>query len=161
MNVRVVDSSLLIEADYRRKLGALAKYLGSDPRAIAPPEVYTETVITPKALPYLAASATRIEGLYSRGVITTQTPDYTNRRVSKIVDRVRGCIANKANKPVHEVEIADLQIVALAVTAAFKGEAVELIFRDRALRDCLESAMKRNRVSSIVMIDSSELLDRI
>ena len=161
MDVRVVDSSLLIEADYRKKLGALERYLSSEPRAIAPPEVYTETVTEPKALGYLTASATRIERLYRRGVITTKSPDYSNSRVSQIVDRVRGCIANKANKPVHLVEKADLQIAALAVTDAFKGEQVELIFRDKALRNCLESALRRYRISSIRITDSSELLDRI
>ncbi|MCL5788628.1 MAG: hypothetical protein M1357_02345 [Candidatus Marsarchaeota archaeon] len=92
---RVVDSSLLIEADRRGVLVALEKYLRSGPPAIAPPRVYEETVTEPRSIGF-DGSAARIEKLFSSGAVETKHPDYTDSLVSNIVDRVRMCIADKA-----------------------------------------------------------------
>jgi hypothetical protein len=129
--VRIVDSSLLIEADHRKVLGALEAYLRLSPGAIAPPRVYEETVTEPRSIGHFAQPASRIEKLYSNGAVKIERPDYADSRVSDIVDRVRECIAKKAGKPVHMVERGDLQIVALAAAHAKKGDGVELIFRDK------------------------------
>jgi hypothetical protein len=159
--IRIVDSSLLIEADHRKVLGALEAHLRLDPGAIAPPRVYEETVTEPKSLGYFAQSASRIERLYSDGAIAIEKPDYSDPQVSNVVDRVRECIAKKAGKPVHMVERGDLQIVALAAAHAKKGDAVELVFRDKALKDCLELVLSKQGISGVGISDSSELVGRL
>jgi len=159
--VIIVDSSLLIEADYRKALNALETHLEAKPRVLAPPRVYEETVTEPKSIRRFALSASRIEDLFSNGTIEIEKPDYTDPQVSEIVDRVRECIAKKANKPVHIVERADLQIVALAAAHAKRGEAVELIFRDKALKDCPQSVLRGQGVSGAVVTDSSALVRQL
>jgi hypothetical protein len=159
--IRVVDSSLLIEADHREALDVLEAYLRSDPGAIAPPRVYEETVTEPRSLGYFGSSAARIEALFSNGTVRVEEPDYSDRQVSKIVDRVRGCIAKKARKPMHVVERADLQIVALAASHAKKLDRVELIFRDKALKDCLESVLNARGLEGVSVTDSSMLVSHL
>jgi hypothetical protein len=131
--IRIIDSSLLIEAERRKLLPALEAHLSSSSKTIAPPRVYEETVIEPKSMSHFAASASRIEKLYAK-CIEIEEPDYSEPKVSKIVDRVRECIAEKAAKAEHLVELADLQIGALSVKRATKRENVELIFREKALK---------------------------
>jgi hypothetical protein len=159
--VRVVDSSLLIEADHRGALAALQRYLRSGVGAIAPPRVFEETVTEPRSLGYFETSTARIERLFSNGTVTREEPNYSDGQVSKIVDRVRGCIARKAGKPVHLVERADLQIVALAVSHAKNRDSVELIFRDRALKDCLESVLKAQGIEGVTVTDSTMLVSQL
>ena len=159
--VVIVDSSLLIEADYRKALNTLEMHLKAKPRVLAPPRVYEETVTEPKSIPRFAVSASRIESLFSNGTIEIEKPDYTDPQVSEIVDRVRECIAKKADKPVHIVERADLQIVALAAAHAKRRETVELIFRDKALKDCLRSVLRGQGVSGAAITDSSALLGQL
>ena len=159
--VVVVDSSLLIEADHRKALNALEARLKAKPRVLAPPRVYEETVTEPKSILRFAHSASRIENLFSNGTIEIEKPDYTDPQVSVIVDRVRECIAKKARKPVHVVERGDLQIVALAAAHAKRGEAVELIFRDKALKDCLLSVLRGQRVPGTLVTDSSALVRQL
>ncbi len=159
--VRIVDSSLLIEADHRKVLAALEAHLRSNPGTIAPPRVYEETVTEPKSLGYFASSASRIQKLYANRVVTIEHPDYTDAQVSDLVDKVRECIARKAGKPVHLVERADLQIVALAASHAKKGDDVELIFRDKALKDCIESVFTGQEIQSPMITDSSVLIQRL
>lgn len=161
VDVRIVDSSLLIEADHAGALDALQRYLRSGPGAIAPPRVFEETVTEPRSLGYFEASAARIEALFSNGTVTREEPDYSDGQISKIVDRVRGCIAKKAGKPVHVVERADLQIVALAVFHAKKRDAVELVFRDKALKDCLESVLNAVGIGGVSVTDSTMLVSRL
>ena len=93
--------------------------------------------------------------------MTREEPDYSDGQISKIVDRVRGCIAKKAGKPVHVVERADLQIVALAVFHAKKRDAVELVFRDKALKDCLESVLNARGIGGVSVTDSTMLVSRL
>jgi hypothetical protein len=159
--VRIVDSSLLIEADHRRVLSALEAHLRSNPGAIAPPRVYEETVTEPRSLGYFAMSASRIEKLYVNGTVKVEELDYTDPQVSEIADRVRECIAKKAKKPVHLVERADLQVVALAASHATKGDDVEIIFRDKALKDCLGSVLTGRGISGVAMTDSSALVQQL
>jgi len=159
--VRIVDSSLLIEADHRDALGALEAYLRAEPRAIAPPRVFEETVTEPRSLGYFEASAARIEALFSNGTLTREEPDYSDSQVSKTVDRVRDCIARKAGKPVHMVERADLQIVALAVSHVKSRDSVELVFRDKALKDCLESVLRAQGIEGVRVTDSTMLVFRL
>ena len=148
----------MIEADRRKRLDALEAYLRSSPKAITPQRVYEETVTEPKSLGYLATSASRIEKLYKNSTMTIENPDYSDRKISDVVDKVRECIAKKAKKPVHLVERADLQIVALAVSYANRGKAVELIFRDKALKDCLVSVLVGRGISGVAITDSSKLV---
>jgi hypothetical protein len=61
----------------------------------------------------------------------------------------------------HMVERGDLQIVALAAAHAKKGDGVELIFRDRALKDCLESVLSRQGIRGVTITDSSLLVQRL
>ncbi len=103
-------------------------------------------------------SATRIERLFNIGVLVIEQPDYTDSQVSSIVDRTRRCIAKKAGKPEHVVERADLQIVALAIAHAKKGDPVELIFRDRALKACLDSVLRGQRVLGVSVVDFAVLI---
>jgi hypothetical protein len=98
-----------------------------------------------------------IEKLFT-GTVTIEKPDYADRQVSDIVDKVRECIARKAGKPVHVVELADLQIVALAVSHAKKGDVVELVFRDNVLKHCLELVLKAQAISGVSITDSSQLI---
>lgn len=158
----IVDSSLLIEAEHRKVLSALESHLSSSSssrKTIATPRVYDETVVEPKSFRrgYLARSASRIEKLYKR-CITIEKPDYTEPVVSTVTDKVRKCIGNKSEKNEHLVELEDLQIVALAVSHALKGEDVELVFRDKTLKDCLEAILQAEGISRINIIDSSKLL---
>ncbi len=155
--IRVVDSSLLIEAERRKVLPALEAHLSSASRTIAPPRVYEETVTEPKSVGYFVASASRIEKLYGRS-IAIEEPEYSEPLVSKIVDKVRKCIAKKVDKPEHLVELADLQIVALAVSYAAKGVKVELIFRDKALKNCLGAILSPEGIFNISIVDSSTLV---
>ena len=97
--------------------------------------MYGEAVTEPKSLGYFASSASRIERPYTNGTTAIEDPEYTEPQVSNMVDKVRKCIAKKAGKQVHLVERADLQLVALAASHAKKGDHVELIFRDGALKD--------------------------
>ena len=160
MVVRVLDSSLLIEADGRKLLKELETDLRSSKNAITPQRVYEETVTEPASKGY-RASASRIERLYKSRAIAIDNPDYTNKQVSDAIDRTRKCIAGKANKPEHLVELADLQVVALAVTHASRGAKVEIIFRDNALRDCLDVILSRMGISNVTLVDSSELVVRL
>ena len=157
---RVIDSSLLIEADHRRVLVALEKYLRSGPPAIAPPRVYEETVTEPRSIGF-GASAARIEKLFSSGAVAIKPPDYTDSFVSTIVDRVRVCIADRAGKPEHTVERADLQIVALAIENARKGNPIEIMFRDRVLKVCLERILRGQGVSGVSIIDFRLLIRQL
>jgi hypothetical protein len=159
--VRIIDSSLLIEADHRRVLGALEAFLRLNPGAIAPPRVYEETITEPRSLGYFKESASRLEKLYANGTVKIERPVYTDPQVSDIVDKVRECIARKAEKPVHMVERGDLQIVALASSHAKNGDDVELIFRDKALKDCLESVLSRQGIRGVTITDSSLLVRRL
>ncbi len=157
---RIVDSSLLIEADRRRVLGALEADLRSNPTAVVPPRVYEETVTEPKSAGF-DASATRIEKLFKSGVLRVEPPDYTDSEVSDIVDRIRVCIATRAGKPAHLVERADLQIVALAVSHAKRGDSVELIFRDNVLKTCLDAVLRRLHVSNVSVTDFEQLVGQL
>ena len=91
-------------------------------------------------------------------MVTIENPDYSESEVSDTVDKVRECIAKKAEKRVHLVELADLQIVALAASYARKGERVELIFRDKLLKDCLVSVLNGKGISGVTITDSSMLV---
>jgi hypothetical protein len=159
--VRVLDSSLLIEAERRKLLKELESDLRADKNAITPQRIYDETVTEPASIAYLKSSAARIDRLYKTNAIRIDIPDYTNKQVTEAVDRTRKCIAAKANKPEHLVELADLQIVALAVTHASRGTAVELIFRDNALRDCLEAILPRIGITNLTLVDSSALVQKL
>ncbi len=128
VTVKIVDSSLLIKADYQKALSRLEAYLSSFSNVIAPPRVYEESVKVPKSIPSFIASATRIEKLFTNGTITVEKPDFTDSQVSDIVDKIRECIAKKSGKPVHMVERGDLQILALAVSHSKRGDNFELYF---------------------------------
>ena len=156
-DVRIVDSSLLIEAERRRALDDLESYFRSGPKTIAPPAVFEETVTEPKSIARFVSSASRIEKLYTNTVVIEE-PDYSSNPVSDVVDKVRKCIAKKAKKDEHLIELADLQIVALAVSYAIKGRTVELIFRDKALKDCLKSVLDAQAISGVSVTDSSALI---
>jgi len=93
--------------------------------------------------------------------VSIENPDYTDSQVSDLVDRVRECIAKKAGKPAHLVERADLQIVALAASHAKNGDDVELIFRDKALKDCLEDVFSGQGIPAISVTNSSVLIQKL
>jgi len=93
--------------------------------------------------------------------VTIETPNYADSQVSDTVDRVRECIAKRAGKLVHMVERGDLQIVALAAAHAKKGDSVELIFRDKALKDCLESVLSGRGISGVIITNSSLLVRQL
>ncbi|MBI4258511.1 MAG: hypothetical protein HY619_06115 [Thaumarchaeota archaeon] len=156
-----MDSSLLIEADYKGVLNRLASSLSREgQRTVAPPKVYEETVTDARRIGFVE-SAARINQLFSSQTIVIENPSYLVSKVSKTVDAVRNCIAKKAGKPVHKVERADLQIVALAVMHSRGGDEVELIFRDAALKDCLKAVLKGKGIPNVVVTDSSSLVQRL
>jgi hypothetical protein len=128
---------------------------------IAPPRVYEETVKEPKSTTHLAASATRIEKLFINSTVRIEEPDFTDHQVSDIVDRVRECIAKKSGKATHLVERGDLQMVALVVAHCKRSDSVELIFRDKILKNCLESVLSALGISGVSMTDSSTLVEQL
>ncbi|MBI3023141.1 MAG: hypothetical protein HYY68_05365 [Thaumarchaeota archaeon] len=77
--------------------------------------------------------------MYVSGTVEIQNPNYGLAEISDIVDRVRACIAKESGKPLHMVEKADLQTTALVAWHATRGDSVEFIFHDRALKQCLQS----------------------
>ena len=161
MVVRIIDSSLLIEAYHQGALDKLEDNLKSGNKAVAPPKVYDETVREPERMTWLASSARRIKMLYTNGAITIEVPDYTDPKVSDVVDKVKSCVARKSGKPAHMVELADLQIVALAVSHVKKDGRVEVVFRDKALRDCLARTLHGQGISGVSIVDVDELIQSL
>jgi hypothetical protein len=119
--------------------------------------VYQETVTEPKSLGYFASSAALIEQLFANGTVEVEEAGYSDHQVSDIVDKVRACIAKKARKPVHMVERADLQIVAVVASHAKNGDEAEPLFRDNALKHCLESVLNAQGIFRVTVTDSSHL----
>jgi hypothetical protein len=157
---RVIDSSLLIEADRRGILGELEAYLHANIPSVASPRVLEETVTEAKAIGY-ADSAARIEKLFNTGTLRLEQPDYSDRQITRIVDNIRKYIARKSGKQVHLIERADLQMVAPAVAHAKGGDQVELIFRDKALKVCLEAALTREKVFRVAVVGFALLIDEL
>jgi hypothetical protein len=140
IDIRIVDSSLLIDADRRKKLKRLERYLHGA-KSVAPPRVYSETVEEPSKVGSLAPSAARIGTLFTKGALTIEPPNYTNPRVSKATDAIRDCMAKVMGKMGHLVEIADLQVAALAMSHLLNGESVELVFYDKPLLHCMKQVL--------------------
>ena len=156
--VTIIDSSLLIKADFRKVLNQLNTFLSSKESVIAPPAIYEETVEISESIPVLAQSARRIEKLFKNGVIKIETPDFSDSQVSNIVDKTRNCIGKKSGKALHSVERGDLQITALVVNHLKNRREVELIVHDRPLKECLEQILKAEGLSNILVTDAFQLL---
>jgi len=90
-----------------------------------------------------------------------EQPDYSDRQITRVVDNIRKCIARKSGKQVHLIERADLQIVAPAVAHAKGGGQVELIFRDKALKVCLEAALTSEKVFRVAVVGFALLIDEL
>ena len=74
---------------------------------------------------------------------------------------MRKCIARKGDKDDHLVELADLQIVALGISYALNGWTVQLIFKDKALKDCLLSVIGGQGIGGITIVDSAALIQEL
>ncbi|MEM0321827.1 MAG: hypothetical protein QW613_05445 [Thermoprotei archaeon] len=157
--ITVVDSSLMIEADRRGVLDELEIYLREN-ISVSPPRVFEETVTEARKVGYVD-SANRIEGLFNTGALRVVEPDYSDHKISRIVDGVRECIARKSCKPIHMVERTDLDIVVLAAGYAKAGAKVILIFRDKALRECLELELARQKIFGVMVVDFARLVDEL
>lgn len=144
-DIRIVDSSLLIEADRRKKLKRLEPYLRSV-KSVAPPRVYSETVGEPSSVHSLASSAARIGALFTGGALTVESPNYSDPRVSKATDAIRECMAKAMGKMGHLVETADLQVATLAMSHLFNGEKVEVVFYDVPLLRCMRSVLPPRKI---------------
>jgi hypothetical protein len=72
--------------------------------------------------------------------------------------RLGSVLQGRQGKPVHVVELADLQIVALAVSHAKKDDVVKLVFRDNVLKYCLELVLKAQVISGVSVTNSSQLV---
>ncbi len=59
------------------------------------------------------------------------------------------------------IEQEDLQIVALAAESAKKWNRVEILLCDRALKVCLESALHRQGVRDVVIVDLNSLVRQL
>lgn len=152
--VRIIDSSLIIEADRLHLTKRLSNYLSrSRIQTIVPTKVKQETVDGPRAIPQYSKSANRIDTMIFRtNVVLVEAPDYRAGSTCRLTDRVRVCIANKSGKPVHLVERADLEFVTLALNHMDRNEKVELVFRDNALDTCIKTVLRSYRFTDKLTI---------
>ncbi|HKM77273.1 MAG TPA: hypothetical protein VJZ32_12740 [Candidatus Bathyarchaeia archaeon] len=152
--VRILDSSLIIEADRLRLTKRLSDYLSRNRiQTIVPTKVKQETVDEPRSIPEYSKSANRIDRLIFRSnAVSVEDPDYRDGRTCTLTDRIRDCIAKKSGKFAHLVERADLEFVTLALNHMNRNEKVELVFRDNALDACIKSILTSYRYANKLMI---------
>ena len=163
--VRVIDSSLIIEADRVRVMSRLSIYFSKHPNpiTIAPKKVKEEAVDRPARIAWLSSSASRIDAaLFRNGLIAVEDPSYQDSKTCKIIDRIGDCIAKRSGKRRDLVERADLDFVTLALNHIANGDVVELVFRDAALLSCIKSVLTAFRLIDKLKVESvSKFLDRL
>jgi hypothetical protein len=143
IQVRIIDSSLIIEADRLQLTKRLSSYLlRSRIKTIVPTRVKQETVDGPRSIAGYSKSANRIDKLIFRtNAVSVEAPDYSEGHTCRLTDRIRQCIAKKSGKQIHLIERADLEFVTLALNHMNQKEKVELVFRDNALETCIKSVL--------------------
>ncbi len=154
--VRIIDSSLIIEADRKRLTERLSRYLSKGGiKTIVPTKVKQETVDDIRSTPYGSLSASRIERLiFKTNAASVEAPNYSSGQTCTLTDKIRQCIARKSGKQIHLVDRADSQFVTLALNHMDQNEKVELVFRDNALESCIKSILTSYRYKNKLTITS-------
>ena len=164
-SVRVVDSSLIIEADRLRITSKLSIYFLKHPNpiTIAPRKVKEETVDRPARIDRLSRSAGRIDTeLFRKGSIVVEDPSYQDNKICRIIDRIGDCIAKRSGKRRDLVERTDLDFVTLALNHMANGDAVETVFRDDALLSCVKSVLMAHGLGDkLRFVSVSDFLERM
>jgi hypothetical protein len=163
--VRVIDSSLIIEANRVRLLSRLSIYFQKHPNqvTIAPRKVKEETVDRPAGIAGLSRSARRIDTeLFRKGLIVVKDPSYRDNKTCKIIDRIGDCIAKRSGKRRDLVERTDLDFVTLALNHIANGDVIEVVFRDDALLGCIKSVLTAfGLINKLKIISVSDFLDGV
>ncbi len=161
--VRIVDSSLIIEADRLGVIRKLSVYLQKHQNTITPRKVKEETVDRPASIAGLSKSASRIDaGLFRKGLVVVEEPSYQDNKTCKTIDRIGDCIAKKSRKRRDLVERTDLDFVTLALNHIANGDVVEVVFRDAALQSCITSVLTPlGLIDKLKIISVSDFLANI
>jgi len=160
----VVDTGLFIACGRQQntKYTALERYAQqNDLRFVIPRRVYDELGGAPdRSTP----GQTPINSALDAGWVTVaDEPDYTNSRVSQVMDDVRSFIARSSNRDEDQIEKADTALAAVAVELLQgQNEFVQIVTTDVDAGEGVVASLETNGFPDRAQFtDGFELIDEI
>jgi rRNA maturation endonuclease Nob1 len=108
-----------------------------------PQRVYEELSGDPEAESYPSGNLPHPDGIEDGWITVAEELDYTNSRVSRVMDETRRFIANETDRDEDRIEKADTALVALAAQLLDTGEAdsVVLVTTDKPAGKAAETIL--------------------
>ncbi len=167
-NVVFVDSSILISCGRREstRFQALAREARQrDAVFRISPQVYAEVTGNSPPAEYSSGSSAVDEALQEGWMMVTESPSYSESKVSRVMDQARSFIATASNRSEDVVEKTDTEIVGLALETLANGTAdqVTVVTNDIPLGKASESLLPQYGFDDeqITWLTGGELADEL
>lgn len=163
-----IDSSVLISCGRREstRFRALAREARQRETVFRiPPQVYAEVTGDSAQEAYSPSSSPINDALEEGWIKVTESPSYTNTKVSAAMDHARNFIASSSGRSVDTVEKADAVIVGLSLESLLSEpiEKVVVVTNDIPLGNAVESVLPNYGVETeqVTWLTGGDLADEL